>query len=230
MAVLESKLVIGAKDETGSAFAQIKTHIAGLDKQIAVFDKMATAVGKTAKSADPLIASIAASTRALREQMVAATALAEGLGSIDGSSATAAGAQERLRAAILSTSRAMVLQGTEAVHAAEKIAAAQRRGAKAAREGGAFGGMIGMIAGTAILHEGVKAIEAGASLEQMKFRVREVSGGDKTEAPFAEGLAADVAAKYPAITQAKALDTYIELRGNAANQNGRSTRRRRGAT
>jgi hypothetical protein len=67
---------------------------------------------------------------------------------------------------------------------------------------------------------GAKAVEAGASLEQMKFRVREVSGGDKTEAPFAEGLAADIAAKYPAITQAKALDTYLELRGNAANQNG----------
>jgi hypothetical protein len=66
----------------------------------------------------------------------------------------------------------------------------------------------------------VKALEAGASLEQLKFRLRAVSGGDKTEAPFAEGLAAEIAAKYPAITQAKALDTYLELRGNAANQNG----------
>jgi len=219
---LEAVLRITAKDEAGGALAQVKAQIAGIDKQIAVFDKMAAAVGKTAKSADPLIASIGASTKALIEQKAAAVAAAEGLDAIDGASGAAAGAQERLRAAIAETSRVMAFQGVEAVRVAEKIAAAQGRVGRAAKEAraGGVGGLVGLFAGTAALHEGKQAIEAGATLEQMKFRLRAVAGGDKTEGPFAEALAAEVAAKYPAITQAKALDTYLELRGNAANQNG----------
>ena len=43
---------------------------------------------------------------------------------------------------------------------------------------------------------------------------------DRAEAPFAEALSREIAEKYPNLTQAEALKTYIELRGNAANQNG----------
>jgi hypothetical protein len=82
--------------------------------------------------------------------------------------------------------------------------------------GAATGGMIALGAGELAL----KTAETSADLEQAKFKVRNVSGGDKTESPFAEALAAEIAAKYPNIKQQKALDTYIELRPNAANQNG----------
>ena len=131
----------------------------------------------------------------------------------------------------MSTTRLMVAQGVEAVKVAGKIVTSQKtaaKGAARAREGG--GGGMGIGAGAAALGgllvpyamaEGsAKALEVGASLEQLKFRVGAVSGADKTEGPFAETLGAEIAAKYPAITQAKALDTYLELRGNAANQNG----------
>jgi hypothetical protein len=225
MATLESKLVIGAKDETGGAFGAIQKHIAALDRQIATFDKMMTAVGKVAKANDPMIASINASTRALAAQRGAVAELAEGAD-------VAAGAQRTLGEAIMSTTRMMVAQGVEAVKVAGKIVASQKtaaKGAARAREGGPGGmGIIGagaaavggLLVPYAIAEGSAKALEAGANLEQMKFRVRAVSGGDATEGPFAEALAAEIAAKYPAISQAKALDTYLELRGNAANQNG----------
>ena len=44
MPTLESRLIIGAKDETGGAFAQIQKHIGALDKQIGTFDKLMAAV------------------------------------------------------------------------------------------------------------------------------------------------------------------------------------------
>ena len=224
MAGLEAVLKISAKDDAGPALAKVKEQIAGLDKQVAVFDKISAAVGKITKATDPMVNSITASTRALAEQRGAVAELAEG-------AEVAAGAQRTLGEAIMSTTRMMVAQGVEAAKVAGKIVASQKtaaRGAARAREGG--GGGIGIGAGVAavggllvpfvIAEGGAKALEAGASLEQLKFRVGAVSGADKTEAPFAEALAAEVAKKYPAITQAKALDTYLELRGNAANQNG----------
>lgn len=224
MAGLEAVLRISAKDDAGPALAKVKEQIAALDKQVAVFDKMSAAVGKITKATDPMIASIDASTRALAGQRSAVAELAEG-------AEVAAGAQRTLGEAIMSTTRMMVAQGVEAVKVAGKIVASQKtaaKGAARAHEGG--GGGIGIGAGAAavggllvpyaIAEGAAKALEASASLEQLKFRVRGVSGGDATEAPFAEALAAEIAAKYPAITQAKALDTYLELRGNAANQNG----------
>jgi hypothetical protein len=42
-----------------------------------------------------------------------------------------------------------------------------------------------------------------ATLEEMKVRVRGVSGGNQGEQTFAEQLAQEIATKYPAITQAK---------------------------
>jgi hypothetical protein len=222
MSVLESKLVIGAKDETGGAFAAIKAHIASLDKQISTFDKMAASVGKISKSTDPMITSINASVRAMNEARGAVVGLAEGAD-------VAAGAQRTLGEAIMSTTRMMVAQGVEAARVAGKIVASQKgvaKGAvKAAAEGGgvlgigAVGGAMlgGALPALAAGYAGWKTLEASASLEQMKLRVREVSGGDKTESSFAEALAAEVAQKYPAITQAKALETYNELRPNAGN-------------
>jgi hypothetical protein len=224
MAGLEAVLRISAKDDAGPALAKVKEQIAGLDKQIAVFDKMSAAVSKITRATDPMIVSIDASTRALAGQRGAVAELAEG-------AEVAAGAQRTLGEAIMSTTRMMVAQGVEAVKVAGKIVTSQKTAAKGAarvHEGGAGGMGIGagaaavggLLVPYAIAEGSAKALEAGANLEQMKFRVRAVSGGDATEGPFAEALAAEIAAKYPAITQAKALDTYLELRGNAANQNG----------
>jgi hypothetical protein len=213
MPVLESKLIIGAKDETGGAFSAIKTHIAALDKQIATFDKLMAATRGVAKANDPMIASIDRGAKAVTEEKAALESLARVMTSGTASAEEMAVAQGRLAASIVKANHAMVAQGS----AAARVTRAQERSRKG---GGLVGGMAGGIIALGGAEVAVKAVEAGASLEQMKFRVRGVSGGDKTESPFAEQLAADVAAKYPAITQAKALDTYLELRGNAANQNG----------
>ena len=220
---LEAQLRITAKDEAGTALDLVKKQIAGLDKSIATFDKMAAAVGKIAPATDPLIKSIAGATKALTEQRAAVTELGEGLRGMESSSSAAAIGQERLAEVTAATTRVMVVQGAEAVRVSEQIQRAQQRQVAHAREAqrglSGMGGLAPFVA-PALAYGGVKALEAGASLEQLKFRLRAVSGGDSTEAPFAEGLAAEIAAKYPAITQAKALDTYLELRGNAANQNG----------
>ena len=95
---LEAQLRITAKDEAGNALDLVKKQIAALDKSIATFDKMAAAVGKIAPATDRLIKSIAASTKALEQQKIAVTSLAEGLGSIDSSSAAAADRNTAVRA------------------------------------------------------------------------------------------------------------------------------------
>jgi hypothetical protein len=226
MAGLEAVLRITAKDDAGPALTKVKEQIAQLDKSIAVFDKMALSVGKVSKSTDPLLTSINASVRSMNEARTAATELAGGLEKIGAGSETAAGAQRTLGAAIMSTTRMMVAQGTEAVRVAEKIAMSQKKAVRGTREGGVGGGLIAGLAPFVAGEAGIKAIDVGASLEQLKVRVREVSGGDKAESSFAEALAAEVAQKYPIITQAKALDTYLELRPNAGNPINQETARR----
>ena len=79
MPVLESRLVIGAKDETGAAFASIQKHIADIDKQIAVFDKLMGATSKVAGANDPMIAGIDRAARSLQEEKVAAEALSRAM-------------------------------------------------------------------------------------------------------------------------------------------------------
>ena len=212
MPVLESKLIIGAKDETGGAFAKIQEHIAKLDKQVATFDKIMAATRKVAGSNDAMITSIDRGAKALTEEKAALEGLARAMTGGVASAEEMAVAQGRLASSIVKANHAMLAQG----EAAGRVARAQEHARKGGGLGGMAGGMIALGAGEGV----IKGAEAGADLEKMKFRVRGVSGGDETESPFAEQLAADVAAKYPAITQAKALDTYLELRGNAANQNG----------
>jgi hypothetical protein len=171
---LEATLRITAKDEASGSLNALKAQIAGIDKQIATFDKLMNAVGKIAPATDPLIKSIAESTRALEQQKAAVTSLAEGLDVAEGSAAAAAGGQERLRAAIMDTTRVMAVQGVEAARVAEKIVSAQRRQAAAAREGG-LGRKIGEAApflGPGILHETVQAVEAGASVQDEMARLR----------------------------------------------------------
>lgn len=64
------------------------------------------------------------------------------------------------------------------------------------------------------------AIKEGAEAEQLRFRIRELSRSNPAEARDADAVAAEIAAKYPAITTGKALDNYLELRANAVNASG----------
>jgi hypothetical protein len=174
MAGLEAVLRITAKDEAGGALTQLKGQIAAIDKQIGTFDKLMAAAGKVAKATDPMIKSIAESTRALKEQRVAVNELASGLDSAEGAASAAAGGQERLRTAIMDTTREMAVQGVEAARVAEKIVKAQRRQVAAAREGG-IGRKIGEampFLGPGILHETAKAAEAGATVQDEMARLR----------------------------------------------------------
>jgi hypothetical protein len=207
MPTLESKLIIGARDETGGAFAKIQEHIAKLDKQVATFDKLMAATNKVAAANDPMTRGIDRAAKSIAEEKTALDALQRAMSLGVGSAEEMSAVQSRLARSTSEATRAMARQGEEAALAARKM--------KRAREGG-VGKALGEalpFAGPGILEGTKKAVEAGADLEQMKFRLRAVSQADKTEALFAEALAAEVAAKYPAITQAKAIDTYLELRG-----------------
>ncbi|MCW2318309.1 hypothetical protein M2322_003876 [Rhodoblastus acidophilus] len=64
-------------------------------------------------------------------------------------------------------------------------------------------------------------VHKAAEVEQLRFRVRELSRNDPTEAPFADKLASEIAARYPGIGLDKALDTYIETRANSVDHHGR---------
>jgi len=63
-------------------------------------------------------------------------------------------------------------------------------------------------------------VHKAAEVEQLRFRIRELSRSDPNEAGFADKLAAEVAAKYPGIGLDKALDTYIETRANSVDHHG----------
>jgi hypothetical protein len=223
MPVLESRLVIGAVDETGGAFAKIKEKIAGFDKQIGTFDKMMAATRKVAGANDGMITSIDRSAKAFMEEKEAMEGLSRVMASGTASAEEMANAQGRLAAWVSKANRALAMQGEETERTSRKIKRARESVPKGAGGGGMMAGaaaMAGFLVPFEAYEGGKKALEASADLEQQKVRVREVSHTDPTESSFAEQLAAEVATKYPAITQAKALDTYLELRGNAANQNG----------
>ena len=239
MAQLEARLVIGATDNTSTAFKSIRSQIASIDKSIATFNKLAAEAGKVGKSTDGVIGSIAKSTAALNEQKAAVTALSEKLAASAGSADEAASGQRALGEATEATTRVMIAQGAKAAEIAGQIVRAQektvtgakrakgeaglgvRAGEGAAVVGGSMGGIAGMLVGGEVIHAGVESLKASADLEQLKVKVRGASGGNEAEQAFAEKLAAEVAAKYPVITQAKALDTYLELRNQALIEGGK---------
>jgi hypothetical protein len=214
MPTLESRLIIGAKDETGGAFAAIQKHIGALDKQIAVFDKLMASTRKVAGSNDQMIQTIDRGAKSLMEERAALEGLSrsmmEGVSSAEGM----ANAQGRLAREVSKANRAMVMQGRPRARSSGQIKRARESIPKGGLLGAATGGFIALGAGEIAL----KTAETSGDLEQAKFKVRAVSQADKTEAPFAEGLAAEVAAKYPNITQQKALDTYLADRAESQSE------------
>jgi hypothetical protein len=183
MPVLESKLVIGSTDQTGGAFAAIKTHIAALDKQIGTFDKLMASTKGVAKANDPLIASIAASSKALKDERSALSALGETMARSVGATEGAAAAQGALATEIARATEVMVVQGATAAKVSAQVANAQRHQAAAAREAakgfkGAFNEAL-PFAGPGILAATVKAVEAGASVQDEIARLKAAGATDK---------------------------------------------------
>jgi hypothetical protein len=208
--VLESRLVIGAKDETGSAFSSIKAHIASLDKSIATFDKMAASVGKISKSTDPMLVAINASVRSMNEARGAATELAAGLEKVGGGAEVAAGAQRTFGASIMNTTRLMALQGAEAVKVAETIVSSQKKAERRKREGGVggIGGGLAPIVGA----EGLgKAIEAGATVEDQVAALK-AAGATDAEISKAQANYNVFKKTHAGATEHDYLATYLDAR------------------
>ena len=219
MAGLEAVLRIVTKED-GSGLAQLKAQIAGIDKQIATFDKLMSAVGKVAKATDPMIASIAASSRALKEQKAAVTSLAEGLDSVEGSSAAAAGGQERLAASIAATNRVMAVQGVEAARVAEKIVQAQRRaGGGGAREGrgGFWSEMRGLapFAAPEGAHVWRETIGEGATLDNAMARLRTSNLATPEDIAKASADYREFSKTHTGVTEAEYLTSFREALSNA---------------
>ena len=167
MPVLESKLIIGAKDETGGAFAKIQKHIASLAKQIATFDKLSAAAGKVAGANDPMIAAIDRGAKSLAEEKVALEALQRAMSLGVGSAEEMAAVQGRLARETSAATRAMAAQGAEAAHTSRKIKSAR----ESVPKGGGFGGMTLGLMGSIFLI-GIGAVSSVSfSLLSMVFLV-----------------------------------------------------------
>ena len=216
---LEAQLRITAKDEAGTALDLVKKQIAALDKSIATFDKMAMAVGKIAPSTDPLIRSIGAATKALEAQKAVVRDLAEGLGSVESSSAAAASGQERLQSVLAETTQIMVSQGVEAVRVSEKIAAAQRRQVAGARE--AQRGLLSHVGGTLPFaapegaHIWREAIGQGATLDNVMARLTASNLATPEEIAKARADYTEFSKTHTGVTEADYLSGWREAISNA---------------
>jgi hypothetical protein len=142
MASLEATLRITAKDDAAAAFKQLKDQISALDKQIATFDKLAVEAGKVGKSVDPMIASIAKSEIALKDQKTAVMAVADSLRTMGSGTDSAAEAQRMLGTATAETTRIMVAQGAEAGRVASQIDRAAKAAKVAQERKAEFGGRV----------------------------------------------------------------------------------------
>ena len=182
MPVLESKLIIGAKDETGGAFSAIQKHIAALDKQVATFDKLMTATRKVAGANDPMIAGIDRAAKSLAEEKVAMESLSRAMSLGVGSAEEMAAVQGRLARETAQATRAMSRQAEEAVSTARKIK--KERETKGGM-GGMGVGLVGTMLGFEVGELGIKAVgKSGATLDQAlaKLRTTGVHDGDISQA------------------------------------------------
>ena len=176
MAGLEAVLRIGAKDETGAGFAQLRKEIEGFEKQIGPIDKLFQSIAKIDKVAGPMAKSVTEAQKAFNLQRDAVLRLTAGLDRLEGAGGAVGNAQARMAAEIQAATRALVAQGVEAQRAAQKVVASQNHVAHGLR--GALGEAL-PFAGPAILHETAKATEAGATVQE---RIAQLKGmGAKPE-------------------------------------------------
>ena len=162
MAGLEATLVIGAKDETSATLAALQKTVDAIDRAFAAIDRLAAATARAAKGNDPLIASLAATQKAVADQRDSLAALGKGLEGVTGPTDAAAAAQAKLAGAIEHSTAMMAAQGDAALRAADTVAGAQQR------QAGGFGRTVAdnlPFLGPGILHETKNAAEAGASVQ-----------------------------------------------------------------
>jgi len=217
MPTLESKLIIGAKDETGGAFASIQKHIAAIDKQIATFDKLMAATRGVAAANDPMITAIDRGAKSLAEEKVALEALSRAMSLGVGSAEEMAAVQGRLARETTQATRAMSRQGEEAVRASGKM--------KRAREGGGLvgmgGGLIGTIVGFEAAEFGVKAVEGGATLDQALAKLRTTGVADTDVAQARAGYA-DFAKTHGGRDRSRRGKKFYKGRGRAKSSASRA--------
>jgi hypothetical protein len=115
-----------------------------------------------------------------------------------------------LASAIMSTTRLMAVQGTEAVRVAEKIAVSQKKATTRSREGG--GG--GMLSGLAPLAAGellAKGVEAGASVLDQIARLK-AAGASDAEIAKARADFGSFQKTHAGGTESEYLGTYFDAR------------------
>ena len=208
MPTLESRLVIGATDETGGAFAKIQEHIAKLDKQIGTFDKLMAATRKVAGANDPMIVGIDRAAKSIQEEKVALDALQRAMSLGVGSAEEMASVQSRLARETSAATRAMSRQGDEAVASARKIK--KERESKGGLVG-MGGGLVGTLLGFEAAELGVKGIEAGATLDQALAKLR-TTGVPAADIDQARAGYQDFAKTNVGMTEAEYLTKFGEAR------------------
>ena len=209
MPVLESKLVIGATDETGGAFAKIQEHIAKLDKQVATFDKLMAATNKVASANDPMIRGIDRAAKSIAEEKTALDALQRAMSLGVGSAEEMAAVQGRLARETAQATRAMTRQADEAVIASRRVK--KEREAKGGGLVGMGGGLVGMMVGYEVGELGIKAIEGGATLDQTLAKLR-TSGTPAADIDQARAGYQDFAKTNVGMTEAEYLTKFGEAR------------------
>lgn len=198
--VMEARLVISAKDETGAGIEGIKKHIAALDASIASLDKMMAATAKVAKATDPMAASIGQAQRAINDQREALAKLTAGLDRIAGPAGAAAAAEARLRAEIERTTGALVA----------REGAVKRQGHAAAGKSSMMGEIVPWV-GPVLLGGAKKMAMSGAELQHSNNQLAKLSlSPDDISAINDRALA--LSTKYGNVTQTAGVDMFKELR------------------
>ncbi len=122
------------------------------------------------------------------------------------------------RAETAQMKRVLTEQTEAQTKAVEEQAAIRKKVVEsAAGVGGGFGTMMavaGLLTGTKDI------LRASANLADQQAKLRSLAQSDQSRIPFAQGLAGDIAKKFPNITTADALEMYNEIRAQSAGAGG----------
>lgn len=198
-ALLEAKLVISGKDESGGAIESVRKHIAELDKSVATLDKLMTSTAKVSKATDPMAASISEAQRAIMAQKEALAGLTAGLDRFAGASGAVASAESRLRSEIERTNSALANRGREQRSQAE------------------HGGLRNTVhelapwAGPGILEATKGAVDSGATVQERIAQLQSV-GATQAEIDKARAQFRDFSRTHAGSLESDYLASYKDAR------------------
>jgi hypothetical protein len=226
MTVKESKLVVTLQDDVTKPARQISDALAQAEKRV---KEIASEMGESSGASDKFVSSLSRLKLGADDIKVVANEW-KNYTTVAGIANTATADMTREQIAGVRSWERATLDALKAVQRERNAeTAAMRRAAAeqatiqketAAKQKELASGMIGMGLGFAGI-TGVKdVLKAASDLATARLAIQELSKGDPSESAFAEGLAADTAAGNPFITQAKALQTYREIRGNSLKPDG----------